>query len=423
MRDFVSSGGLRAGDPYPANLRYVVVMSRTSAIFMLAADGTLVEMLEAPYDSESVLQELLEDHPRLLGGDLMGHHAPRKFVMVSREVSLVGEERGVGRIDHVFLDQEGIPTLVEVKRSSDTRIRREVVGQLLDYAANAVAYWPVEDIRARFETRSIDFGIDPDARLADVLGDEGPDAYWARVGSNLAAGRLRLVFVADEIPSELRRVIEFLNEQMRPAEVLGVEVKQYVDEQNQVRNLVPRVIGITAASENKIGRGTRQWTEAEFFEAFDERAPNESAIARRLLEWARPRFAGIRWGYGRIDGSFYPQLFAGRPQSLFVVYTNATIEIRFGSISGVPPFDAAQERDALRAELNQIPGWNLPPESSKRFPTAPLQALGSGSSFAHFTEVMERAATRMVESQQPKFTSVEGWEVSRPDDSGGATAD
>jgi hypothetical protein len=44
-----------------------------------------------------------------------------------------------------------VPTLVEVKRSSDTRIRREVVGQMLDYAANAVVYWPLERLRATFE--------------------------------------------------------------------------------------------------------------------------------------------------------------------------------------------------------------------------------------------------------------------------------
>jgi hypothetical protein len=37
-----------------------------------------------------------------------------------------------------------VPTLVEVKRSDDTRIRREVVGQMLDYAANGVVYWPGE---------------------------------------------------------------------------------------------------------------------------------------------------------------------------------------------------------------------------------------------------------------------------------------
>src|SRR5918996_4444578 len=127
---------------------------------MLAEAGRLVEMLEQPYVAEDVLQQLLEDYPRLLGGDLMGHDSPRSFVMVSREVSLVGEERGVGRIDHVFLDQEGVPTLVEVKRSSDTRIRREVVGQMLDYAANALRFWPVERIRTDFENSSQDRGME-----------------------------------------------------------------------------------------------------------------------------------------------------------------------------------------------------------------------------------------------------------------------
>jgi hypothetical protein len=34
------------------------------------------------------------------------------------------------------VDEAGVPTLVEVKRSSDTRARREVVARMLDYAAN-----------------------------------------------------------------------------------------------------------------------------------------------------------------------------------------------------------------------------------------------------------------------------------------------
>ena len=39
---------------------------------------------------------------------------------------------------------------------------------------------------------------------------------------------MRLVFLADEIPSELRRIVEFLNQQMDPAEVLAVEVRQFI---------------------------------------------------------------------------------------------------------------------------------------------------------------------------------------------------
>jgi len=44
-----------------------------------------------------------------------------------------------GVLDHLLLDQDGIPTFVECKRASDTRIRREVVAQMLDYAATALS--------------------------------------------------------------------------------------------------------------------------------------------------------------------------------------------------------------------------------------------------------------------------------------------
>ena len=50
-------------------------------------------------------------------------------------------------LDHLFLDQEGIPTFVECKRSTDTRARREVVAQMLDYAANGLQYWSMERIQ------------------------------------------------------------------------------------------------------------------------------------------------------------------------------------------------------------------------------------------------------------------------------------
>ena len=132
-------------------------------------------------------------------------------------------------LDHLFLDQEAVPTFVEVKRSDDTRIRREVVGQMLDYAANGVVYWPAERLRSDFEI-SLREGRTRRRRTSSgqSLGDEvDPERFWDDVEQNLRSGRVRLVFVSDLIPSELRRVIEFLNERMSPTEVLGVEIKQY----------------------------------------------------------------------------------------------------------------------------------------------------------------------------------------------------
>ena len=85
-------------------------------------------MQEAPYDSESLLQKLLADHPDLLAGDQINAEEPRRWLLITREMAVPGEQDGAGRwsLDHLFLDQDAIPTLVEVKRSSDTRIRREV---------------------------------------------------------------------------------------------------------------------------------------------------------------------------------------------------------------------------------------------------------------------------------------------------------
>jgi hypothetical protein len=105
------------------------------------------------FASEDDFQDLLARFPVLLAGDQMKSADPRRFLLVEREHPIASEPGGPGRwaLDHLFLDQEGVPTLVEVKRSTDTRIRREVAGQMLDYAANAILHWPAEELRRRLE--------------------------------------------------------------------------------------------------------------------------------------------------------------------------------------------------------------------------------------------------------------------------------
>ena len=87
-------------------------------------------MVERPYDSEAVLQALIAQHPEMLTYETMGQ---ARLLLVRREAAVTGEEDAGGRLslDHLYLDRHGVPTLVEVKRSSDTRGRREVVAQTL----------------------------------------------------------------------------------------------------------------------------------------------------------------------------------------------------------------------------------------------------------------------------------------------------
>ena len=205
----------------------------------------LVPMTEQPYEAEELLQELLANYPGLLAGD--EDDTARRWLLIQRELEIASEEDGGGRwsIDHLFVDDQGVPTLVEVKRSSNTEIRRQVVGQLLEYAANASAYWQLDKLRAIFEANSEAAGKDPAEEVAELVGDSDPDAYWEQVRTNLEARKLRLVFVADRIPSELARIVEFLNEQMATTEVIALEVKQYLEKDGKRQTLVPRIVGRT----------------------------------------------------------------------------------------------------------------------------------------------------------------------------------
>ena len=167
---------------------------------------------------------------------------------------------------------------------------------------------------AQFSHRFRDFVAipeDPQQIVAEFLSgtETNEEEYWQKAKTNLQAGKVRLVFVADKVPTELRRVVEFLNQQMDPAEVLAVEIKQYVG--GTLRTLVPRVIGQTAEAQQKKSsttRGSRHWDEASFFEELSAQAPASVEPARAIYEWATNRAFRIRWGKGKQYGSFYTTL-------------------------------------------------------------------------------------------------------------------
>lgn len=60
--------------------------------------------------------------------------------------------------------------------------------------------------------------------MAEFIDGSDVEEFWSTIEENLRQGKVRMVFVADQLPKELVRIPEFLNEQMKPAEVLGVEV-------------------------------------------------------------------------------------------------------------------------------------------------------------------------------------------------------
>ena len=376
-----------------AGVRLLDLEVKMTGVFLIRSNEELVELTEQAYASEDLLQKLLAKYPALLSGDQLDPESPRRWLLISREMGLPSAEGEGDRwaVDNLFLDQDGVPTLVEVKRSSDTRIRREVIGQLLEYAANATAQWPVETIETRFRETCAENGKDPDGVL-DAFLEEGtsPGEFWQQVKTNLQAGRLRLIIVADKIPSELRRIVEFLNEQMDPADVFAIEIKQFVNK--DLRTLVPRVLGQSEKKRSSF-RESRQWDRESFFEELRRRRGDEACrVADSIMQWFEEHGFTIRWGTGKRTGYMIPMFeHMNRDYGFAYLTTRGSIEIQFGQLTTRPPFNRQEKRRELLDRLNGIEGVSLPKSTLDRFPRISMDALKQEDRLNRFLKVLEWA--------------------------------
>ncbi len=139
-------------------------------------------------------------------------------------------------LQRVYVDSEAVPLIVGVQAAND-RADGDVLLRLLDRVALELPAWRHGRLRelaaathddrdeAELLTRALDWRADP-------------DTFWARVESNVARDRVRIVLVADRVPDELTRLVEFLDGQLRGVEVRAIEVSLYGS--GQVSALVPR---------------------------------------------------------------------------------------------------------------------------------------------------------------------------------------
>ncbi|NEQ39402.1 MAG: hypothetical protein F6K40_25365 [Okeania sp. SIO3I5] len=365
-------------------------------IYLIQDNDQLVEMTEQAYDSEDQLQEFLETYPNLLAGDDIDRGIPRRWLLISREIVTSKEEEMTQEwaLSHLFLDQEAIPTLVEVKPTHNREVRQKVVGEMIDYAANAGIYWPLESIIAKFEVNCRENGRDPEQVFEEFLGeDANEEKFWQKVKTNLQAGKIRLVFVAENISAELRRIVEFLNEQMDPVEILALEIKQYVSQEG-LRTLVPRVIGQTTEAQLKKSSTTRErrkWDETSFFSEFKTRWGNdEASIVIKIHNWAKNQepLVKIQWGTGDVYGGFAAIVNQqGRKNlELFSIDISGRLEIYSNNYSSQPPFNSNGKWLELRSKLSSI-GLALP-ENSEEF-RAPSLRLSTLQDDEALDQVME----------------------------------
>ena len=354
-------------------------MNSHQTIFVVNANGELAQMRPARPSSEDALQDLVARFPGTIGD------SDGELLLVQREQPIADSESSNGRwsVDHLFVTKDAVPVLVEVKRASDTRIRREVVGQMLDYAANAVAYWPVGTIAQTFNLTCEKLGRDPEEQLQEFLGAEYElEEFWPRVDDNFRAGRLKLLFVADEIPRELARIVEFLNEQMT-AEVLAVELR-YFEGDGGFRTLVPRIIGATERAKAKrvILNSSKAGSLAEWCDTW-LKGRGETTV--RLFEHFRTFIQDLGEGFSIADKSVSVVIRNSddriiRPLSILY---RASISVNFGYARQWLPSDQRREfYDRFASAVGPFSTTNY-----DGFPSFPIERLSDSQRAAAFEAV------------------------------------
>ena len=176
---------------------------------MIKSNEVLVPMDEKKHDKEIIFQNLIKKYPDLIPGDQINSENPRRWLFVGEEVYFPTLEGGGLKLDLLFLDQNGIPTLVELKKANNPDLKKDVVAQILEYGANILLSMDYRDIRERVEANN-------DISVSEYLDKEEIDEekFWEEVHNNLKAEKMRLLVIEEDIPYKLQNIIEFINRNM-----------------------------------------------------------------------------------------------------------------------------------------------------------------------------------------------------------------
>ena len=347
-----------------------------SSVYFVREDGTTERMNRVRCVSEDrELQLLLEKNLDLIPGDQIDPDDPRRWLLVKREMPVPDPSSGSDRwsVDFFVADQDAVPTFVECKRFADTRSRREIVGQMIEYAANGHYYWTSDIIRDFAEQTASKMGqsLEEVFRLLKPR-EESVPAYFSRLEENLREGQLRIIFFLEESSMELRSIVDFLNRQMERSEVLLVEARQY--EINNQRVVAPTLFGYTeqarqakrAVTVNKPS-ARRYWDRSLFMEDARRRLGESGAsILETIHNQFRDMGYSITWGTGVDRGSLNLKAQSICPRSLLTIYSDGSLTLNFGWTNESETADAARDR---LAELMAKAAIAVPVDYSRRTPS------------------------------------------------------
>lgn len=313
--------------------------------YVIQEDGSTAAMTRVRCKNEDrELQRILEKNPDLLPGDQIKPDDPRRWLLLKREMPVPDPRTGLDRwsIDFLFADQDAMPTFVECKRCDDTRARREIVGQMLEYAANGHHYWTRDSLREVAAKTVAASGSTLDEAFRRLAPTDEPsiEEYFDAVQRNLREGQLRIVFFLEDSSPELRSIVEFLNRQMEQSEVLLVEARQYSYDGSKI--VVPTLFGYTEQARLvkrqvavKPSASRKPWDRPSYFaDAANRLKPEQVSAVESLLDYCLSLGCDVTWGSGVQKGSFNVKEPLICPRSLLTCYSNGDLTFNLFWLNG-----------------------------------------------------------------------------------------
>jgi hypothetical protein len=195
-------------------------------------------------------------------------------------------------IDLVGVGSDGGISIVECKLDRNREAKRQVVGQILEYAAGLWGM-ALEEFEQRFINADATFseaqGRSPfDALYSDSLVDAADIAdLRARVAHNLETGRFRLLIAVDEISAQLQSIIRYVNAHSGgQLKLVALALPEFSDEVTRV--LVPVTYGNESPSVSQVTQSEALSAEAQIEVAKDAWRPALAKMHAMLTETLVP---------------------------------------------------------------------------------------------------------------------------------------
>ena len=358
---------------------------------ILVVENRKAQLVDAKkFESEAILQTYLEQFPSLLPVWEVDENAP-PLLTIGREVGVP-----FGSVDLLFTDANGLLTVVETKLARNPEARREVIGQVIEYAS-FLSTWDADRVERQANDYLRSQGAPDDYRGLDLyealskLGggvDVAAEAFREGVEDNLKRGRIRLVIAVDEMVEPLRSTVTFLN-RLSPFDILVLQLADF--QESAARHiLIPSLFGYSPPPPPP----PTPWDEDRFIEHLRATADAETVrysleIYNRFKEWADEH----SWGSGRTFGSFNLVLRAGTTRvNLAGITSRGDLYVNFGGMQSKIPEALVR---SLAEELTSIDGLTLPRDLTNKYPPIPKPVLKDPTRLGQVMNAISKAVSEI----------------------------